>query len=166
MASSEESRLDSALRRGLKGIEGLPDSARFADENITKYLKQKFDELALSEYKRRAYRNEDEAAILKRTNRILDDVVLDAQRLYGLFELQMNRQLDTFWDGLDLSVKAGAEAGPATVPEKKIFTTSYSTDSPRSPLAGRRYHCTEGCVFEGEVAYLAHRDRGHHPIPS
>jgi hypothetical protein len=166
MESSEASRLDSALRRGLKRIEGLPMSARVADESITKYLRQKFGEILLSEYRRRSYRNEDDATIAERTNQILDGVVLDAQKLYSLFELHMNKQLDGFWEELDLGGKTKGASGTARDVEKAVFTVRYSTSAPRDPMGGRRFHCTEGCVFEGERAYLEHRDRGHHPIPA
>jgi hypothetical protein len=152
MESSEESRLDSALRRGLRRIEGLPESARFADENITKYLKQKIGELMIREYKRRTYRDEDETAIAGQTSRSLDDGVLDAQKLYRLFELHMNKQLDEFWAGINVGAKTS-------------FTGSYSGGAPRSYIGHRKFYCTEGCVFEGESAYLSHRDRGHHPVP-
>jgi len=166
MGSSEDSRLDSALQRGLKRIEGLPESARFADESITRYLRQKIGELLLSEYRRRSYRNEDEAVLAERTSQMLDDVVLDAQKLYGLFELHMNNKHDAFWEGLKFERKAADAASPAREPEKEVFTISYSTSPPRSSAAGRRFHCTEGCELEGEQAYLAHRDLGHHPVPS
>jgi len=164
MENSGETRLDSALRRGLKRIEGLPESARFADESITVYLKQKLHEILLSEYRRRSYRNEDEAVIAERASRALDEVVLDAQKLYNLFELHMNKQPDRFWEGLNPDGKGAT--GTVKEATQPIFTVSYSTSAPRSSLEGRRFHCTEGCVFEGESAYLAHRDRGHHPVPS
>jgi len=164
MESSEESRLDSALQKGLKRIEGLPESARFADESITRYLKQKLHEILLSEYRRRSYRNEDETVIAERANQILDDVVLDAQKLYNLFELHMNKQPDGFWEELDLEGKG--KAGPAKDPEKAVFTISYSTGAQRPSMEGRRFHCTEGCVLEGDRQYLEHRDKGHHPVPS
>jgi hypothetical protein len=166
MGSSGDSRLDSALQRGLKRIEGLPDSARFADESITRYLRQKIGELLLSEYRRRSYRNEDEAVLTERTNQMLDDVVLDAQKLYSLFELHMNNQHDAFWKGLKPEDKIGGTTAPPKDPEKEVFTISYSTSPPRSSMAGRRFRCTEGCELEGEQAYLAHRDLGHHPVPS
>ena len=165
MVNSPESRLDGALRRGLKGIEGLPESARFADENITKYLRQKLGELLLSEYRKRTYRNEDEATMVERTTMLLDDVVLDAQKLYSLFELHMNRRADEFWDGLNRGAKAGSAGGPSG-PGKPALSDSYSTKPPQQWVGHRRFYCTEGCVFEGELAYLEHRDRGHHPIPS
>jgi len=165
MTNSGESRLDTALRRGLKGIEGLPESARFADQNIARYLKQKLGELLLSEYKRRSYRNEDETAMVERATQMLDDEVLDAQRLYSLFELRMNNRRDEFWEGLNHVAKAESAAAP----ERnfgKAFSGSFSTISPRTAIPHRRFYCTEGCVFEGESAYLEHRDRGHHPIPA
>jgi hypothetical protein len=165
MTGSEESRLDSALRRGLKGIEGLPESARFADESITKYLKQKFNEVLLSEYRRRSYRNEDEAALVERTNRIMDDVVLDAQRMYRLFELRMNDKLDEFWEGLGLGAKGEGASEPSVGPGRVPFADSYSIGASATPAWRRRYYCIEGCLFEGEQAYLEHRDRGHHPVP-
>ena len=165
MAGSEESRLESALRRGLKGIEGLPDSARFADENITKYLRLKFSEVLLSEYRRQSFWNEDEAALARRTSQILDDVVLDAQKLYTLFELRMNNRLNEFWQGLNLGARTGGGGESATDAGKAPFADSYSTEAPRAPVGHRRFYCTEGCVFEGELAYLAHRDRGHLPVP-
>ena len=166
MASSEESRLDSALRRGLKGIEGLPESARFADESITKYLNQKLRALLLREYRKRSNRNEDEAAIADRTTQALDDVVLDARKLYNLFELHMNNRPDEFWKGLNLESKAAGAADPSPKLEKAAFTGSFPTKDMQSSIGVRRFHCVEGCVFEGELAYLAHRDRGHHPIPA
>jgi len=166
MGSSEEPRLDSALRRGLKRIEGLPESARFADESITRYLKQKIGEILLREYRRRSYRNEDEAVLAERTNQMLDDVVLDAQKLYGLFELHMNNQHEAFWEGLKVERKSGDTAGPAKEPRKAVFTVSYSTSAPRPATGGRKFYCTEGCELEGEQAYLAHRDLGHHPVPA
>jgi hypothetical protein len=166
MASSEESRLDSALRSGLKGIEGLPDSARFADESITRYLNQKFRALLLREYRKRSIRNDDEAAITERTTQALDDVVLDARKLYSLFELHMNNRLDEFWKGLNLESKAASAAEPAMGFEKAAFTGSFPDRALPTSIGVRRFHCTEGCEFEGESAYLAHRDRGHHPIPT
>jgi hypothetical protein len=166
MASSEESRLDSALRRGLKGIEGLPESARFADENITRYLNQKFRALLIREYRKRFNRNEDEAAIAERTTQALDDVILDAQKLYSLFELHMNNQIDEFWEGLNLESKAAGAAEPPTELQKAAFTGSYPNRDLPTSIGVRRFHCTEGCEFEGELAYFAHRDRGHHPIPA
>ena len=166
MASSDEPRLDSALQRGLKGIEGLPESARLADESITKYLNQKFRALVLREYRKRSDRNEDEAVIAERTTQALDEVVLDARKLYNLFELHMNNRLDEFWGGLGLEGKLGGAVKPAKEPDKGAFAASYSTGAPRNHIAERKFHCVEGCVFEGELAYLAHRDRGHHPIPT
>jgi len=166
MASSEETRLDSALRRGLKGIEGLPESARFADESITKYLNQKLHVLLLREYTRRFNRDEDEAAIAKRTTQALDEVVLDARKLYNLFELHMNNRFDEFWKALNPEGKAVGSAKPTTGLGKAAFTSSYSTRAVPTSIGVRRFHCTEGCEFEGELAYLAHRDRGHHPIPT
>jgi hypothetical protein len=165
MASSEESRLDSALRRGLKGIEGLPESAHFADENITRYLKQKLGELLLSEYRKMSYRNEDEAAIAERANQVLDDVVLDAQKLYSLFELHMDKEHDRFWENLGVQGKGGGGEPPAGDAGNVTFSNSYSTGAPLPPAWRRRFYCTEGCLFEGEQAYLEHRDRGHHPVP-
>jgi len=165
MASSEESRLDSALQRGLKGIEGLPESARFADENIRRYLNQKFRVLLLREYGKGSNRNENEAVIAERTTQSLDDVVLDARKLYSLFELHMNNRLDEFWAGLNPRGKAAGQAEPAKGLEKAAFTGSYPAKDLGTFIGVRRFHCTEGCVFEGELAYLAHRDRGHHPIP-
>ena len=165
MASSEESRLDFVLRRGLKGIEGLPESARFADESITRYLNQKFRALLLREYRRRSNRNEGETAIAERTTQGLDDVVLDARKLYRLFELHMSNRLDEFWEGLNTEGAPGP-AEPAKELEKAAFTGSYPARDPGTSIGVRRFHCTEGCVFEGELAYLAHRDRGHHPIPA
>jgi len=165
MASSEDSRLDSALRRGLKGVEGLPESARFADESIMRYLNQKVRALLLREYRRRSDRYEDESAIAERTTQALDDVVLDAKKLYNLFELHMSNRLDEFWEGLNLESKRGGAVGPATEARKGAFSASYSTNAQRAHIAERRFHCVEGCLFEGESAYLAHRDRGHHPVP-
>jgi hypothetical protein len=72
--------------------------------------------------------------------------------LYRLFELHMNKQLDEFWAGLNVGAKPS-------------FTGSYSAGAPRTFIGHRRFYCTEGCVFEGESAYLSHRDRGHHPVP-
>jgi hypothetical protein len=166
MASSEESDLDSALRRGLKGIDGLPESARYADESITRYLNQKVRALLLREYRKRSNRNEDETAIAERTTEALDEVVLDAQKVYRLFELHMNNRLDEFWEGLNLEGKAAGAAEPATELEKAAFTGSYPNRDLPTSIGVRRFHCTEGCDFEGELAYLAHRDRGHHPIPA
>ena len=166
MANSEESRLDSALRRGLKGIEGLQETARLADENIMKYLNQKFHALMLREYRMRYSGDEDEAAIAERTTQALDDEVLDARKLYNLFELHMNNRLDEFWKGLNLKGMSGGSVKPATEPGKGAFAASYSTSAPRTHIAERRFRCVEGCVFEGELAYLAHRDRGHHPVPT
>ena len=165
MESSEESRLNAALRRGLRGIEGLSESARFADQNITRYLRQKLGELLLSEYKRRSYRNEDETAIVERSTQALDDVVLDAQKLYRLFELHVNNREDEFWEKLNRDRKTGSAAGPVMESGKAVFSDSYSTNAPRPVVARRRFYCTEGCVFEGESAYREHRDRGHHPVP-
>ena len=166
MASSEETRLDTVLRKGLKGIEGLPESARFADESITKYLNQKFRALLLREYRRRFTRSEDDATIAERSNQALDEVVLDARKLYNLFELHMNDRLDEFWKALKPEGKAASPAEPPTELGKAVFTGSYSTGAPQTSIGVRRFHCIEGCVFEGESAYLAHRDRGHHPIPA
>jgi len=166
MESSEESRLDFVLRRGLKGIEGLPESARFADESITRYLNQKFRALLLREYRKRSNRNEDETAIAERATQGLDDVVLDARKLYSLFELHMSNRLDEFWEGLNPEGKAASPAEPAKELEKAAFTGSYPARDSSTSIGVRRFRCTEGCVFEGELAYLAHRDRGHHPIPA
>jgi len=160
MASSEESRLDSALRRGLKGMEGVAESARLADENITSYLKKKFGEVLLREYRRRSNRIEDESAIEARTSRVLDDVVLDAQKLYRLFELHMNHRLDEAWEGLNLGDKAEEPLAISS------FADSYATGAERPSIGLRKFYCVEGCVFEGESAYLDHRDRGHHPVPA
>jgi hypothetical protein len=165
MTNSEESRLDSVLRKGLRGIEGLPESARSADESITRYLRQRFEELLVSEYRRRSNGYEDEVAVKARTTQILDEVVLDAQRLYELFELQLKDQLDGFWEELSLEGKVGGAVGPGSS-RGGAFIGSYSTGTGRTSMGGRRFYCTEGCEFEGELAYLAHRDRGHHPVPA
>ena len=164
MESSDEPRLDSAIRRGLKGIEGLPESARFADESITRYLKEKFEELLRSEYRRRSYRNEDEDAIAERTTQIMDGVVLDAEKLYRLFELHMNSRHDEFWEGLKPPAGTGAASSPANDMGKARFSRIYPAGAPL--IAGhRRFYCLEGCSIEGEQSYLEHRDRGHHPVP-
>jgi len=165
MESSEETRLDTALRRGLKGIEGLPESARSADENITRYLRQKLGELLLSEYKKRSHRYEDETALVERVTQTLDEVVLDAQRLYTLFELHMNNRKDEFWEGLKRGAKRGGTGGRPADGGIAAVSSSYSS-GPRAWVGHRRFYCTEGCVFEGELAYLEHRDRGHHPVPA
>jgi len=166
MASSEDSRLDSALRRGLKGIEGLPESARFADESITRYLNQKFRALLLREYRKRSNRSEDEATIAEQTTQALDDVVLDARKLYSLFELHMSNRPDEFWEGLKLEDEAAGAAEQAKELGKAAFSGSYPARDLQTFIGVRRFHCVEGCEFEGELAYLAHRDRGHHPIPA
>ena len=137
MTSLEESRLDSVLRKGLKGIEGLPESARSADANVTKYLKQKLGELMVSDYKKRSNRIEDGAAAAELATQVLDEVVLDAQKLYELFELHLKNQLDGFWEGLDLgkagkAVSGGGEsdaAEPATELRSAAIIGSYSTST-------------------------------------
>jgi hypothetical protein len=175
MTSLEESRLNSVLRRGLKGIEGLPESARSADESITKYLKQKLGELMVSDYKKRSSRNEDGEPVAELATQVLDEVVLDAQKLYELFELHLKNQLDGFWEGLDPEGKVreavGAESGrdavePATGLGSLAINGSYSNGTGRTSIGGGKFICIEGCVIEGDLAYLAHRDRGHHPVPA
>lgn len=170
MESLEPSRLDSVLRKGLEAIGGLPESARYADENITRYLKQKFGELLVREYRRRSERREDEAVVAERTAQILDEAVQSAQKSYELFELQLKDQLGGFWEGLGLDGGArGRMRGstePTPEPPKAAFAGAYSTKPLPAQIGGRRFYCIEGCELEGELAYLAHRDRGHHPVPA
>lgn len=169
MASSEESSLTSLLQEELRGIEGLSEDARSADVRITTYLRQKFADLFSSEYKRRHATAEGERAVTYRAARVLDELVLDARTLYTLFERQLVDGLDEFWEGLDLDEAPGVQDiedrsdprettdwfGPGGTP------VSGSSLGVREP----RFRCLEGCEFEGDGAYLAHRDRGHHPIP-
>ena len=159
MESSEEHRLDSALRRGLKGIEDLPESARLSDASITRHLREKFGEVLVKEYSRMSS-SEDGPSVTARASQAMDQVVLDAQKLYYLFELHLRNKDEEFWAGL----------GPGVMPTKveetgKPAFKGYSLDTRENRTSTRRFYCTEGCVFEGEEAYLFHRDRGHHPVP-
>ena len=93
----------------------------------------------------------------------MDGVVLDAEKLYRLFELHMNSRHDEFWEGLRPD---GKVAAPAKDPGRSPFVGTYSTAAPRAPTGPRRFYCLEGCLVDGEQAYLEHRDRGHHPVPA
>jgi hypothetical protein len=158
MESSEEHRLDSALRKGLKGIEGLPESARLADASISRYLREKFGEVLLNEYSRIS-KHEEGSSITERTSQAMDQVVLDAQKLYSLFELHLRNKGEEFWQGVGSDVLGSAKGSG------KPSFSGYSFNTQGTP-SSRKFYCVEGCEFEGEEAYLFHRDRGHHPVPA
>ena len=164
MKGSRGSSLDQALEGGLKSIESLTEDARSADETITKYLRTKTGELLAS---RRAASAEDGDASIRWASEVLDQVVLDAATMYGLFEKHLKNDLGEFWEGLDLEgkPKEGAERKPLDESTKGMVPYAYSTGTQQRPLRERQFRCAEGCAIEGDVAYLAHRDRGHHPIP-
>jgi hypothetical protein len=157
MRSSEWPSLDSALG----GLEGLHEDARVADETITNYLRQKFGELLVNEQRKRTGAMEDEAAMVLWANKATNRVVLDPSALYNVFDLQLKNELGEFWEMLDF------EPSPAA---KGVRVPSTTTAPPKEDahwnMKGVRvFHCTEGCEFMGEELYLAHRDRGHHPVP-
>jgi hypothetical protein len=171
MTSLEESRLDSLLKESLKGIEGLPESARSADETITEYLRQKLGELMVGDYRKKSDRDVDGAAATELATQILDRV-LGAQRLYDLFELHLKKRLDGFWEGLDPAgarVTAGSgggiDAARQASDSRSAPSLASSASTRRTSAGSRRFYCTEGCEIEGDLEYLAHRDRGHHPVP-
>jgi len=158
MRKSEWPSLDSALG----GLEGFPEEARVADETITRYLREKFQKLLVNEQRKRSGQVVDDAAVVLWASKVTNRVVLDPSGLYNLFDLQLKNELREFWDGLDFepSASKGAKApsAPAPGPPPK-------EDAPWNMKKERRFHCTEGCEFVGEELYLAHRDRGHHPVP-
>jgi hypothetical protein len=159
MRNSEWPSLDSALG----GLEGLSDGARVADETITKYLRQKFGEILVKEQRKRLGPMEDEATIALWASKVTDRVVLDPSALYNLFDLQMKNELKEFWDGLDF--EPGSSAKGATAPPAPAPATPPNENAHWNMKKEKRFHCTEGCEFVGEELYLAHRDRGHHPVP-
>jgi hypothetical protein len=157
MRSSEWPSLDSVLG----GLDGLPEGARVADETITKYLREKFGELLVNEQRKRSGPLEDEADVVLWASKVTNRVVLDPSALYNLFDLQLKNELGDFWEGIDFepSMSRGAKASQAP-PEQPP-----KHSAPWNMKKERRFHCTEGCEFVGEELYLAHRDRGHHPVP-
>ena len=161
MRNSEWPSLDSALG----GLEGLPNEARIADETITKYLRQKFGEILVKEQRKRLGPQEDEATIALWANRVTSRVVLDSSALYNLFDLQMKNELREFWDGLDFEPGPSAKGAMAPPAPPTVSTSPPKEDAHWNMKKERRFHCTEGCEFAGEELYLAHRDRGHHPVP-
>ena len=154
MKSSEWPSLDSALA----GLEGLADEARAADAKVTDYLRQKFAELLADEHRRRAGAGEDDGTIALWASQMASRVDLDPQALYSLFELQLKKELGEFWQKLDVT-----EPGPSAM--KRTAPPPPKEEVRWNLRAGRRFHCSEGCEFVGEELYLAHRDRGHHPVP-
>jgi hypothetical protein len=159
MKNSEWPSIDSALGE----LVGLPEDARVADDTITKYLRQKFAEILVNEQRRRLGPMEDEASIALWASKVTNRVVLDPSALYNLFDLQMKNELREFWKGLDFEPSPsarGAMAPPAPEP-----APPPQEDAHWNMKKERRFHCTEGCEFVGEELYLAHRDRGHHPVP-
>lgn len=156
MTSSEWPRLE----RALGGLDGFRGDAAAADGAITSYFKQKFSELLANEHRKRSGAAEDEATIALWARHVTERVALDAPALYRLFELQLKGELGEFWNKLDwerpdLSASR-PKAAPAPPPDE---------DAQWNMKGGRRFHCSEGCEFVGDELYLAHRDRGHHPVP-
>jgi len=156
MTSSEWPKLDSALG----GLEGLSDDVRLADETTAKYLREKFGELLVNEHRKKSGSVEDEAALLLWASQIANRVVPDASALYNLLDLQLKHELGDFWERLELEEPSWSPKG-----ERKPSAPPPTEDKQWNLREGRRFHCTEGCEFSGEELYLAHRDRGHHPVP-
>ena len=164
MKGSRGSSLDQALEGGLKVIESLTEDARSADETITKYLRTKTGELLAS---RRGASAEDGDASIRWASEVLDQVVLDAATMYGLFERHLKNDLGEFWEGLDLegSLKEKEGRTPPDESSKGMVPYAYSTGTQQNPLRERQFRCAEGCVIYVDVSYLSHRDWGHHAIP-
>ena len=156
MKNSEWSKLDVAL----KGLDGLPEGALAADRVIVNHLKQKFAELLVDEHRRRRGGGEDEGAIMLWASQMANREVLDPPSLYNLFDMQLRRELREFWGRLDI-------AGPGSSPKggREVPAPTFRDDAQWNMREGRRFHCSEGCEFVGDELYLAHRDRGHHPVP-
>jgi hypothetical protein len=168
MEDSRDSSLESALRKGLNETEGLGMGARAADGKIREYLGQTLKDMLVHEYRRRFDKYEDEAAIRRWVALTVNESSLDAQTIYLLFELRMRSKMDEFWKELDLAddkmtglVKLGGTGVGPVRSESRV----PSFDKASWAKSGRRFHCDEGCDFVGDDLYLAHRDRGHHPIP-